>query len=47
MKTLLLLLAAFGSLVVVLIGVFQLVRLVFNEIATLVKEAWHTPEIHG
>lgn len=47
MKTLLLLLAGLASLVVVLIGVFQLIRLVFNEVATLVKEAWHTPEIHG
>lgn len=47
MKTLLLLLAVLGSLVVVLIGVFQLVRLVFNEVTTLVKEAWQTPEIHG
>lgn len=47
MKTVLLLIAAFASLIVVLIGAFQFLRIVTHELATLIKEAWHTPEIHG
>jgi hypothetical protein len=47
MKTLLLLLAAVASLLVLLVGAFQFLRIVMHEVVTLIKEAWHTPEIHG
>lgn len=47
MKTLLLLIAACASLLVLLISAVQFLRIVSHELATLIKEAWHSPEIHG